>query len=251
MTRATQRILAVASLLTAACNPYTVSNTVRLRDPSRAALGSSSGVTLPEGKNPERVKIASGFVLTSPSSRAAYEVHALREQDGSIELEVDTKLGIQGGERHDLVNGAGDIVALSNGSGEVFTPATLGQPKASLPVCLYLWEVNRGVRPTPGVCGAPGFQGVLTTDWDNVAEIRRRKVVKYRAGALMWGIPLSTGAFVFGGLYIGLSPHDKGVIAGGSAALGIGVAILGLLGPFMFAPDRSELVYPPPDGTAR
>jgi hypothetical protein len=245
-----QTIVPALALLAAGCSPsYTLTTVALLRDPARASLRASAdprSTLLPEGRVPARVTVAEGWLTlgVEPRTRAPYTIAAVREADGALMFDD--------GYRHDIMSSDGTVRALKN---DQIPPIALHEPQALIPMCADAEAPYGRVRNSYGDCLRDAkFRGYLATSWDNVAEIRQiRRPAEYlgliEAFVLVGGLVSGVGGAILVGE--GASerrgePSRVPLLVSGSLLLAVPAALFAAIAPAAFAPERTEVVFPPP-----
>jgi hypothetical protein len=223
---------------------HEVTTEVRLRDPSQAAIRRENAVQdlLPEGRAPASASVAAGTIPMGPTSTAAYEIRAAREESGAIVLEVSTKLPLTNGERHVIVGAGGEIL----GPEDLLSPADLERPALTVPACARLFPVKAGMSTEVGRCTPASLaRAHLLTPWANVVEIRRKSVPRRTGAAVLAGV--LGGVLGLPGVPVlaaGLSSKEPVLTEVGGAFVGVAALVFVVLAPTIFGSDRIEILFP-------
>jgi hypothetical protein len=199
-------ILAIGA---SACG-YDDSTTVRVRDPSTVTLRrdwpGERSVVLDDSPTPRTATVTVGTLPTGNTSAARFRVDALRGDDGSTALKVETSLPLQNGDQHVLVPAHG-ILALP----DPVSSALLQDDALRLLRCLSLekaydtedYPVGYTVTLSSWCSGAGIVPMRLETPWSNVAEIRRTSTA--RRGVAIAGIVLGSFGVSLGAALLGVN----------------------------------------------
>jgi hypothetical protein len=221
-----------------------VTTEVRLRDPSQAAIRRENAVQdlLPEGRAPASASVAAGTIPMGPTSTAAYDIRAVREESGAIVLEVSTKLPLTNGERHVIVGPGGQIL----GPADLLSPADLDRPALTVAACARMFPVKGGMSTEVGRCTPASWaRAHLVTPWANVVEIRKKAAPRRAVAAIVAGV--YGGLFALSGapvLAVGLSSKEPDLTGVGGALLGAAALVFVAMAPTMFGSDRIEILFP-------
>lgn len=249
----TRRVVAAALAFVSACDPYTRSTVVTVRDPSSVAVeDADSEARVPAGAPEASAEVARSEVLTGPGSTSDLIVTATRRPGGALVTEWQTRLPLINGERHTLVDATGRLTL------DEHVAIDVSRPNVTIPVCGTLAQrASRGVLVGYEVRAAwPCTSAHMTeiravTPIENVVSVEHVSRNDIR-GLATFGMIMNTLAL--GGLgtiltFADLKDRDGHEAGAGPKVLGVGVLTLALgvdvaLIPAVFGPNKDQVVYP-------
>ncbi len=251
-------LVALSALVQTGCIMERTTTRMQVRDPAGVSIasgwssaGQSQVVVLGASQALTDAVLAGGSFRTGKATSASYDVHVIREQDGSVTFRwADVAMPM--GDRQAVVTREGKIEVHGLDPSQAVATGGLGAADLHLRSSGWLTAESDedgapiGFKGHLGIAETPSEAAVtvpftIVTPWSNVVEIRRIDAPQRGVAAIL--AILSTALFGGVGIPLALS-SSKPLAVVGDSLVGIGALIDVLTIPTLLAPSSDERVYP-------